>query len=76
MGVSPIQADRVIAEHPVSVIRDQLVWLPDRAARSPARYIVRAIDEQYAPPPRIRLERAIAAAEQEQTVTDPRTEEA
>ena len=74
LGVSPIQADRLIAEHPISVIQDKLVWLPDRAARSPARYIVRAIDERYDPPPRVRLERAIAAAEQ-QVNTNRRTVE-
>ena len=49
-GVSRAQADMLIAQYPLAHIRDQLEWLPLRYAKSPARFLVAAIEKNFAPP--------------------------
>ncbi|MES2464668.1 MAG: hypothetical protein V4671_29245, partial [Armatimonadota bacterium] len=63
LGVSEAQANRLLSDHPVAEILQQLDWLGDRGARSPARFVVRAIENRFEAPARVRLERAIAAEE-------------
>ncbi|MES2461992.1 MAG: hypothetical protein V4671_15515 [Armatimonadota bacterium] len=63
LGVAPAQVERLLAEHSLHEVREQLDWLPHRAARSPARYVVAAIEGRYEAPARVRLELAIAEEE-------------
>ena len=63
VGVRHDQVDALLAGHPAQDIADQLDWLPLREAKSPARFLVAAIENRYAPPARIRLERVVAAEE-------------
>jgi hypothetical protein len=54
VGVSREAAARLLeTENPIE-IRQQLDWLPQRAARDPARYLVAAVKGRYAPPLQIR----------------------
>jgi hypothetical protein len=66
LGVSREQVDLLFASHTLDEITRQLDWMPHRAAKSPARFIVAAIQNRYEPPARIRLEQAIAAEEAEE----------
>jgi hypothetical protein len=49
-GVARAQADLLLAHYPLERIRDQLDWLPLRYAKSPARFLVAAIEKDFAPP--------------------------
>ena len=50
VGVSKAQADLLLAHYPLPHIRDQLAWLPLRFANNPARFLVAAIEKNFAPP--------------------------
>jgi hypothetical protein len=49
-GVARAQADMLVANYPLHRIRDQLDWLPLRYAKSPVRFLVAAIEKDFAPP--------------------------
>ncbi|MBB6050736.1 hypothetical protein [Armatimonas rosea] len=49
-GVSQDQARLVVASVLLEEIRQQIAWLPYRAAKTPARYLVAACLDHYAPP--------------------------
>lgn len=61
VGVTREQADLLLARHRPEQITDQLDWLPYRYAKNPARFLIAAVEGNYEPPARVRLERAIAA---------------
>jgi len=52
---SKVAAD-LAAEFPAWRIRQQLCWLPFRAARDPAAFLVRAIQREFEPPSRLTTE--------------------
>ncbi len=63
MGVAGLlreQIDLLIAQYPQERIERQLAWLPHRRAKSPARFLMAAIENDYDPPPVIRLQQAQA----------------
>lgn len=49
-GLSRMQADLLIARYPSARIRDQLEWLPLRFAKSPDRFLIAAVEKDFAPP--------------------------
>ena len=49
-GVPREQADVLLARYPLARIRAQLDWLPLRGAKSPARFLVAAIEKDFDPP--------------------------
>jgi len=63
MGVAGLlreQIDLLITQYPPERIERQLAWLPHRRAKSPARFLMAAIEDDYDPPPVIRLQQAQA----------------
>ncbi len=50
VGVSLTMGRELIAAYPLARIQAQLHWLPNRAARNPARYLVSAIQGDFGPP--------------------------
>ena len=50
LGVARDQADLLLANHALDEIVQQLDWLPHRHAKSPARFVVAAVTNRYAPP--------------------------
>ena len=50
LGVDPQTIDRLIATYPSSSIAQQLAWLPLRHPHHPGRYVVAAIESNYAAP--------------------------
>lgn len=65
LGVPNEQIRRLIDAFSLDVINDQIDWLPLRGeVRNRARYVIAAIEGNYEPPARVRLERTIAAAEE------------
>lgn len=66
MGVAGLlreQIDLLITQYPQERIERQLAWLPHRRAKSPARFLMAAIENDYDPPPVIRLQQAQAQTE-------------
>jgi len=63
LGVPTEFVERIIQNHPLEVIAEQLDWLGHRHAKNPARLILAAIENRYEPPARVSLDRAIAADE-------------
>jgi len=61
-GVMKEQADRLIAEYGIDQILKQLVWLPYRHAKNPARLIVAAVEDDYEEPLALQRRRAPAEA--------------
>ena len=49
-GITREEAQRLLSGFPLEQIQRQLDWLPYREARSPARFLVAAIEKQYDPP--------------------------
>jgi len=72
LGVDQITADALVINHK-DAVRSQLDWLPHRNAQIPAKYIVKAIRENYAAPKALleqqaetgRKEAAIAEADKQ-----------
>jgi hypothetical protein len=60
LGVPHHRADALLETHPPEQIARQLEWLPFRQARSPAAYVVAAIEKDYAPPPAVSLQPAVS----------------
>ena len=63
MGVAGLlreQIDLLITQYPPERIERQLAWLPHRRAKNPARFLMAAIEDDYDPPPVIRLQQAQA----------------
>lgn len=63
MGVAGLlreQIDLLITQYPPERIERQLAWLSHRRAKSPARFLMAAIEDDYDPPPVIRLQQAQA----------------
>lgn len=54
LGVPRDQVGALFEEHPLEQIQEQIKWLPLRNAKSPARFIVAAIQNRYLPPPQAR----------------------
>jgi hypothetical protein len=50
LGVRPDTARELLAAYPLARIQAQLHWLPKRAARNPARYLISAIQKDFGPP--------------------------
>ena len=59
VGIPREEADLILSHHPLERIERQLSWLPYRKAKSPARFLVAAIENDYEEPPVLRLKRAI-----------------
>ena len=53
---------RLLADHDPAKIRRQLDWLPLRNANDPARFLVAAIQKDYAPPASVRNRQALEQA--------------
>lgn len=49
-GVAQEQANMLLVHYPLDRIREQLDWLPLRYAKSPARFLVAAIEKNFSPP--------------------------
>lgn len=49
-GMERGQANEILEQYPIEVIRRQLDWLPHRGARHPARFLASAIAGDYDPP--------------------------
>jgi hypothetical protein len=49
-GLRPEQADRLLAAYPAERLRRQLGWLPRRAARNPAAFLVKAVEGDWDEP--------------------------
>lgn len=50
LGVPRDTALGLLNEHPLESVQRQLQWLPERGAKSPARFIVAAVREDYGEP--------------------------
>ena len=59
-GVSEDQTDRLLMAYGVERAKQQLDWLPYRNAKSPARFLVAAIENGYAEPLPLRLQQSTA----------------
>lgn len=58
LGVSREQVTTLFAEHSLEDIQKQLRWLPHRGAKSPGRFVVAAIQNNYESPVWVRPEQA------------------
>jgi len=54
LGVPRDTVNALLTEHSLEEITDQLKWLPLRGAKSPARFVVAAVQGDYAPPVGVR----------------------
>ena len=59
--------ERLLADYAPECIRNQLDWLPLRNANDPARFLVAAIQKDYAMPPSVRRRQALEQAMQDVT---------
>ncbi len=59
LGIAREEADLLLSRHPLERVERQLSWLPYRRAKSPARFLLSAIEKDYEEPPALRLERAM-----------------
>lgn len=57
--------ERLLADYAPGRIRQQLDWLPHRNANDPARFLVAAIQKDYAAPPGVRRRQALEQAMQD-----------
>ena len=64
-GVPADLIARLLADHDPAKIRRQLDWLPLRNAHDPARFLVAAIQKDYAPPVSVRNRQALEQAMQD-----------
>ena len=65
---------RLLADHDPAKVRRQLDWLPLRNAHDPARFLVAAIQKDYAPPASVRNRQALEQAMQDSVQTTPPNE--
>ena len=65
---------RLLSDHDPARIRSQLDWLPLRNAHDPARFLVAAIQKDYAPPASVRSRQALEQAMRD-SVQPAQTEE-
>ena len=61
-GVSNDLIARLLTDHDPAKVRSQLDWLPLRNAHDPARFLVAAIQKDYAPPASVRNRQALEQA--------------
>ena len=54
LGIGLDEAERLLSEHALEDIRQQLVWIRMRGAKKPGRYLVAAIEGNYGPPLSVR----------------------
>jgi hypothetical protein len=57
LGVPAAEVNELVEAWPVERILEQIAWLPHREARNPARFVVAAIRNGYAPPREVSQER-------------------
>ncbi len=57
-GLMRDQVDALLESYPHERVERQLDWLPHRNAKSPARFLMAAVENDYDPPPAVRLQRA------------------
>ena len=50
LGIPRDQIDELIEEFGIEACHRQVLWMPLRGAKNPARYVVAAIQENYSPP--------------------------
>ncbi len=50
VGIGLRKAESLVNQYPEDKIRQQLAWLPFRAARRPASLLITAIEQDYDPP--------------------------
>ena len=67
LDISTDEADQLIATFPLHHIKNQIDWLPYRNAKSPARFVVAAIENHYDPPLFIMRERRVVQAKPSQS---------
>ncbi len=65
LGLSKEQALDALSRFDLSRIERQIEWLPLRQAKSPSRFLLAAIEDDYEPPPILRLRRDLAQAHTE-----------
>ena len=61
-GVPSDLIERLLSDHDPASIRNQVDWLPLRSANDPARFLVAAIQKDYAPPASVRKRQALEQA--------------
>ena len=61
-GVPSDLIERLLADQDPASIRSQMDWLPLRNANDPARFLVAAIQKDYAPPASVRKRQALEQA--------------
>ena len=59
LGVPRDEVQRLVNAYPLESIFEQIEWLPLRGAKSPVRYLIAAIEGDYEPPAKVRLERMV-----------------
>jgi hypothetical protein len=64
LGVTKSRAERLVRDHPADMITEQIAMLGYRKADDPAAVLVRAIEEDWAPPAEYR--KAVAEREKEE----------
>jgi len=67
--------DALIETFGIDKIRQQVIWLPERPAKNPAKYLVTALLNQYGPPKRLRDVLDIFRANNPSQVTRPTNEQ-
>lgn len=67
LGIPREEVERLVANYPLDSIFEQIEWLPHRGAKSPVRYLIAAIEGNYEPPAKIRLERMVQQDDENQT---------
>ena len=65
-GLMRDQVDLLLDRYPHERIERQLDWLPHRRAKSPARFLMAAVENDYDPPPGIRLQQALMQTDGQQ----------
>lgn len=71
LGMPKDQALDLLARFDMGRIERQLDWLPHRRAKSPLRFLLAAIENDYEAPPAVRVQQALTrTAEPEPTATD------
>ncbi len=66
-GLMRNQVDALLERYPHERVERQLDWLPHRNAKSPARFLMAAVENDYDPPPGVRLPQASVQTEGQQT---------
>ena len=73
LGANKDQIEKLLTNHSLEQIQEQLAWLPYRNANNPLRYLIAAIEGHYAMPLSLKHQSALLPQEAAQLPSTPTT---